>query len=385
MQTTAASDSASAATASAITNDPMMTEDIDYTVDLDERAARTDAAAHPTTPSRLADDVPFRDEVPPATREQRFPVAPGRVLSDRFVLTKLLGTGGFCCVYLARDLEADRDRNKPSFVALKTPRADCSDPARAIERLQREFEHARALSHPTIVRVFELACDGDVWYMTMELLEGESLAALVRKHGTALPAHLARRTLRGIAEALAYAHAGGVVHGDLNPANVLVINSERVKLLDFGTACRKNETPAAAATIAYASPQVLSGEAPQPRDDIFAFACIAYQVLTGTHPFEQRSSLAARDTGLRPPTPADLTNEQTLALMAGLSWDRDARPDDVRSLAIALAPESARRRVVMAEPEPEPRVTPSGDLRWWLLGMVSVVAMVVAVLATRLS
>jgi serine/threonine protein kinase len=363
----------------------MMTEDIDYTVDLDERAAQADAFAHQAASLRLADDVPFHDEVPPAAREQRFPVAPGRVLSDRFVLTKLLGTGGSCSVYLARDLEADRNRDKPAFVALKTPRPDSADPAKASARLQREFEHARGLSHPTIVRVFELACDGDVWFMTMELLEGESLAALMRRHASALPAHLARRALRGIAEALAYAHAGGVVHGDLNPANVFIINGERVKLLDFGAACRENQAPAAAATLAYASPQVLSGETPQPRDDAFAFGCIAYQVLTGAHPFEQRSSLAARDAGLRPPTPADLTNEQTLALMSGLSWDRDARPDDVRSLAAALAPESTRRRVVVAEPEPDTRTPPPSDVRWWLLGVVSLVAMVAAVLATRLS
>jgi non-specific serine/threonine protein kinase len=353
-------------------------------VDLNDSPAPAPAFAPEDVPPRIADDVPFRDDVPEAAHELRFPVAPGRVLSDRFVLTKLIGTGGTCSVFLARDLEADRVRNRPCFVALKTPHPDHKDPAKAVERLQREFEHARRLSHAGIVQVFELGCDGEVWFMTMELLEGESLAAAMRRHATALPPYLVRRALRGTAESLAYAHAAGIVHGDLNPANIFV-SGERVKLIDFGAACAADQAPVAAATLAYASPQVLAGETPRIRDDTFAFACIAYQVLTGVHPFQQRSSIAARAEGLRPTTPAELTNEQTLALMSALSWDRDARPEDVRALASALAPDAPRRRVVPVEPEPAPLPSSRNDAPWWALGAVSVLAMIAAVLATRMS
>jgi serine/threonine protein kinase len=235
------------------------------------------------------------------------------------------------------------------------------------------------------VQVFELGCDGDVWFMTMERLEGESLAAVMRRHGAALPAYLARRVLRGTADSLAYAHSAGIVHGDLNPANIFVVSGERVKLLDFGAACTKDQAPAAAATVAYASPQVLSGDTPQIRDDIFAFAGIAYQVLTGLHPFQQRSSIAARDEGVRPEAPAGLANEQTLALMAALSWEREARPEDARALAATLAPDAPRRRAVI-EPEPPPSVySAQDDTRWWLFGGVCVIAMIAAVVLTRMA
>jgi serine/threonine protein kinase len=370
-------------------SDIMITTDIDFTADLatgppvtlsTSVSDRAGARAPLPPPSG---DVPFHDEVPAAARAERLPVAPGRVLCDRFVLTKLLATGGTCCIYLARDLEADRNREKPSFVALKTPRADCKDRARAIARLQREFEHARRLSHAGIVQVYELANEGDIWFMTMELLEGESLASLMRRQRGALPPFMVRRVLRGTAEALAYAHAGGVAHGDLNPANIFMLTGERVKLLDFGAACANEQAPTAAATVAYASPQVLEGMAPQIRDDVFCFACIAYQVLTGAHPFQQRSSIVARDEGLRPQAPAHLSNDQNLALMAALSWDRDARPDDVRALTAALAPEAQRRRVAF-EPAPyEPAYQPRDDRRWWLLGGMCLVAMIIAIVLTR--
>jgi serine/threonine protein kinase len=285
-------------------------------------------------------------------------------------------------VYLARDLAADRAGDKPAFVALKTPRPDTKDPARAIERLQREFEHARALSHAGIVQVYELSHDDEIWFMTMELLEGESLASLIRRHAGPLPPYLNRRVLRGIAQSLAYAHAGGVVHGDLNPANIFVLAGERVKLLDFGAACGTDQAPTAAATVAYASPQVLEGQTPQVRDDVFGFACIAYQALTGAHPFQQRSSITARDAGMRPAPPQGVSNDQTLALMSALSWDRDARPEDVRALAATLAPDAPRRAVV--EPKTfEPTPLPQDDKRWWLFGAVCVVAMIVAVVLTR--
>jgi serine/threonine protein kinase len=368
-----------------------ITTDIDLTADLDPLAAPAATFANaraPTLPSETRSqrpDVPFHDEVPAAPRAERMPVAPGRVLCDRFVLTKLLANGGTCSVYLARDLEADRDRNKPAFVALKTPRPNTRDPARAVERLQREFEHAKRLSHVGIVQVFELLSEDDIWFMTMELLEGESLASIMRRSAGPLPPYLIRRALRGTADALAYAHVAGIAHGDMNPANIFVLPGERIKLLDFGAACSNEQAPTAAATVAYASPQVLEGMKPEIRDDVFGFACIAYQAIAGSHPFQQRSSIVARTENLRPAAPTSLSNEQSLALMSALSWDRDARPDDVRTLATTLAPDT-QRRPVSVEPAPvQPIPQTRDDGRWLWLGAACVVAMVVAVVLTRVA
>ena len=362
----------------------ILTDDLDYTADLDAppiSAANSPASAGPS--ARIDDDVPFLDEVPKASRAQRFPVAPGRVLSDRFVLTKLIGTGGMCAVYIARDLEAETNPNRPRFVALKTPRADVKDAARAIERLQREFETARQLTHAGIVQVFELGCDGDVWYMTMELLEGDSLASLLRSHAGPLPPYLQRRVLRGVADALAYAHAAGVAHGDLNPANIFVLGGERVKLLDFGAARREDQPAMNAAAIAYASPQVLERDPPQLRDDVFSFGCIAYQVLSGAHPFGQRAATAARAESFVPQMPEKLSNEQTSALFTALAYDRDLRPTDVRALALTLAPDAPRQRINYIIDDEVPTAQPSADWRWWAFGALCLVAMIAATFATR--
>jgi serine/threonine protein kinase len=366
----------------------VLTTDIDFTADLADPSSATKhglPAERPiaTAPPRKEPKRPAADSA--REPEPRLPVAPGRVLRDRYVLTQIIGIGGMCTVFQARDLEALPGSGKPTFVALKTPRPDYPDAARAIERLKREFEYAQRLSHIGIAQTFELASDGDIWFMTMELLEGESLAAILRRQGAALPPYLIRRVLRGIADPMSYAHACGIAHGDLNPANVFVLAGERVKLIDFAAACGPGERPTGAATLAYASPQVLDGEAPEPRDDLFSFGCIAYEMSMGQHPFARRPSNVVRAEGLRPEPPTKLANEAALALMSALSFDRDARPTDIKSLAKTLAPDPQRVRAPLPEPAfVPPPAQDESDKRWWALAAACVIAMIVAVVATRI-
>src|SRR5690606_29988945 len=100
--------------------------------------------------------------------EPRLPIAPGRGLRDRFVLTRIIGIGSHYTVFCARDLEATAGSDRPAFVALKTPRPEHPNPMRAVERLQHELERVQALTHDGIAQVFELANDGDIWFQTME-------------------------------------------------------------------------------------------------------------------------------------------------------------------------------------------------------------------------
>lgn len=378
--------------------DVMMTTDIDFTADLAEppvaptthfqrmpKLARTTAASVTSHGSQRARPLP---ESAPTPTDARLPIAPGRVLCDRYVLTQLIGTGGMCTVFRARDLEATPSSGRPAFIALKTPRPDYVDQARAIERLKREFEYAHRLSHSGIVQVFELANEGDIWFMTMELLEGESLAALIRAQATALTPYLARRVVRGIADALAYAHAAGVAHGDLNPANVIVLAGERIKLIDFAAACREGERPSAAATLAYASPQVIEGQTPEPRDDIFSFATIAHEAITGRHPFEQRPSTIARTEGMVPQACSKFSSEQWAELASALSFDREARPTNAKSLATTLAPDPQRIRTIGFDDDLDLQPLPShsrSDKSWWVFAAVCLLAMVGAVVFTRLA
>jgi serine/threonine protein kinase len=156
-----------------------------------------------------------------------------------------------------------------------------------------------------------------------------------------------------------------------------------VKLIDFGSAARNGEPSAAAATLAYASPQALEGAPPEIRDDIFSFGCIAYEALTGVHPFARRPSLEARAAGARPQAPEPMTSMQALALMSALAFEREPRPANIQLLARTLAPDPQRQRTYAIEPEIESPPA-RDDKRWWLVVGACFVAMIVAVAITRL-
>lgn len=339
------------------------------TQDVDETHAReTDSAPAPSAPA--APDTPrvvtcdlapvqeTQDETqsppPPVTSppahaatveaEVKVPaIAAGTILNDRYLLEKALGAGGTALVFSARDLQATQSSPR-ARVAVKIPRPDAKDRARAVSRIQHEFRHAQNLTHPSIVQVFDLENDEHTWFMTMELIEGKSLAAMLR-NWPSISETMKRSILRSCADALIYAHSCEIVHGDFKPANVLVDAQGQAKVFDFGAASAANvtsgeDTRIAAGTPAYASPQVLSGLRPERRDDVFSFACVAYELLTGQHPFERRSSLEARAEGRIPPRAWNLSASQWLALLSALSWEREQRPADIEALMESLfAPE----------------------------------------------
>jgi serine/threonine protein kinase len=285
----------------------------------------------------LARELPGLGRQPPAAPK---PLAPGAILGDRFILERILGNGGTAVVFQARDLTSAA--TAPELrVALKAPRHDRGDRTRAAGRLHHEFQQATKLAHPSIVRVFDLHQHGESCFMTMELIEGRLLSTIVRDW-TMLPRALANKILRSCALALNHAHEHDVVHGDFKPGNVFLTRDEEVKIVDFGAsaALSGGSSRIAAGTPAYASPQVLSGESPDRRDDIFSFACVAYELLTGQHPFQHRSSLEARDAGMTPARAWNLSAPQWLALLSALAWDREQRPAEILSLLDSLLTDS---------------------------------------------
>lgn len=335
----------------------------DHTADTPAAAAPTAASSVENTRAVTCDlDPPVEQDVPaspaaapvaaPTNRVQKSEIkaptiAAGTILRDRYLLERALGAGGTALVFSARDLRATRE-SKHSRVAIKIPRPDAKDRARAISRIQHEFRHAQNLSHPNIAQVLELDSDEQTWFMTMELIEGKSLASLMR-NWPSIPSDTKQAILRTCADALSYAHSRDIVHGDFKPANVLVDAQGRAKVFDFGAASGApaddaRDTRIPAGTPAYASPQVLSGQRPERRDDVFSFACVAYELLTGQHPFERRSSLEARDQGKIPPRAWNLSAPQWLTLLSALSWEREQRPADIESLMESL---------LAREPEPE--------------------------------
>jgi serine/threonine protein kinase len=278
-------------------------------------------------------------------------ITSGSLLSHRYLLGRLLGAGGGSLIFQAEDRRRIGAEDFGNKIAIKVLRPEMRHNSHALTRLKREFRQMQRLTHPGIARVFELECDEDIWFMTMELIDGQTINQWL-KATTSRTAAL--KVINGCCEALAHAHEAGVVHGDLKPSNVLVLSDSAVKLVDFGSAAERDATTGEvdkdrsfAATPPYASPQVLAGEIADPRDDVFSLACLAYAVLThGEHPFDRKSSAEAQQAGMKPAYSRTLLPRQFDVIVRALAWDRDQRHATVREFMHALLASDLRREYV---------------------------------------
>jgi len=267
----------------------------------------------------------------------------GDVLNDRFVLEECVGAGGMSTVYKALDrrkLEAD-DRNP--YVAVKVLNVEFRSHPQSLIALQREAKKSQSLAHPNIVRVYDFDRDGATVYMTMEYLSGKSLAQILRASDfKGLTQEEAMPLLAQIAGALKFAHDSGIVHADFKPANVIITHSGQVKIIDFGIArafqrpdqadmeaTRFDPGSLGALTPTYASPEMLEHQEVDPRDDVYALGCIAYEMMTGRHPFGRMQATEARDGGLQLDRRKGLTSRQWKALKGALAFNREQRTPTV--------------------------------------------------------
>jgi serine/threonine protein kinase len=282
-------------------------------------------AAAQTRPAELSDPAPAAAAVT---------IGIGTVLRDRYELLQLLGRGGMASVYKARDRYRASLGVADCWVAIKIVQPHPSRPG-SIDALGREFHNAQRLSHPNVINVYDIDREGDASFYSMELLEGERLGQLIKRAGGRLPRRYALAIIRDIGAAIAHAHSRGVVHADLKPHNIMVTRDGHVRVLDFGSGAVRPGEPWISelspggdyrqATPQYASCEQLQGWCADPRDDIYALACLAYQLLAGKHPFDQRSSLVARGRRMRPRRPAALRGDNWRALRRGLAWSREQR------------------------------------------------------------
>jgi len=268
-------------------------------------------------------------------------VAEARVLRGRYILEAEIGRGGVGTVYRARDLNRAGMLPEHQCVALKVLRDDIARRPDAVHSLRCEYHHAQSLAHPGIVNVFDFDHDGDVHFVTMELLAGESLGALTRRPlPSKLPLETALGMLRELGDAVAYAHEQGVLHLDLKPDNAMMDAGGHVRVLDFGlaqghtaaTRLPEARSSSPAGTLVYASCERLVDERPDVRDDIFSYSCVAYELLSGRHPFDRLSALQARKQGREARRISSLSDSQWDALKGGLAWARQDRPENMRGL-----------------------------------------------------
>jgi hypothetical protein len=270
-----------------------------------------------------------------------------KVLKQRFVLEERIGSGGMGSVFRAKDLRKVEARGSQPFVAIKVLNNDFRHHPEAFVALEREASKSQGLRHPNIVSIFDFDKDGDVPFITMELLEGDELADLLRAYPNGLPEDLAWRVIEGMVSGLRHAHEERVVHADFKPGNVYVTTRGTSKILDFGIAraMRMNQAgedtdfdPArlAALTPAYASREMLNGDNPEPRDDIFSLGIVIYMSLTGHHPYGRIPADDAAREGLRPERIKQLSRRRWRVLERCLQFNRQDRPADAGEVFEAL-------------------------------------------------
>jgi serine/threonine protein kinase len=289
------------------------------------------------------------------------PMEPGAVIKKRFVLEKLLGKGGMGLVFGAIDRRKEEARDPNPRVALKVLNADFQRHPQAFMALQREARKAQTLAHPNVVTVFDFDRDGDAVYMTMELLEGRSLDSMTREaRGKGIKRESALPIIRGIAEGLAYAHRKGIVHSDLKPGNVFITEDGTAKILDFGIARAVPSMNADASrdvfdagslgayTEAYATDEMIDGVDPHPADDMYALGIIAYELLTGFHPYQRHSAPGARKLGLKPAPLKGLKRKEMRAIEACLSLERKRRPQDASAFLKLFRGVTALQKATLA-------------------------------------
>src|ERR671911_692451 len=222
-------------------------------------------------------------------------------IDDRYDPGELLGGGGMAEVYLAHDQVLGRD------VALKILRGQYANEEGFVERFRREAKNAAALNHPNVVQVYDQGSTEDgTYYIAMEYVPGVTLAERLKREGPLQPGEAAGVAAR-VAEALAVAHARGIIHRDIKPQNVLLTASGGAKVADFGIARAASaetvtETSLILGTASYMSPEQVRGERVGPASDLYSLGVVLYEMLTGEPPYTADNPLATAMKHLDEPT-----------------------------------------------------------------------------------
>jgi serine/threonine-protein kinase len=214
----------------------------------------------------------------------------GRMLDRRYHVRSRIAHGGMATVYLATDTRLDRE------VALKVMHADLARDGDFVGRFIGEAKSVAKLSHPNIVGVYDQGADGQYLYLAMEYVPGRTLRALMRERGW-LPWQEALAVIDPVLAGLAAAHQAGIVHRDVKPENVLITDDGRVKVVDFGlarasAAVGNTRAGVIIGSVAYISPEQVSGAPSDARSDVYAAGIVLFEMLTGRQPFTGDTPLA---------------------------------------------------------------------------------------------
>jgi serine/threonine-protein kinase len=322
--------------AGSATNDPVMARPIAQTVHAspDARPAAVSAApAAMSAPPVASSSAP----APAPAAASVAPLAPGLVVNGRYRLDVKLGEGGMASVYRATDIELGETIAMKFFME--------SSDEEMISRFKQELTLSRQLTHPNIVRLYDIGSHGAQKFITMELLEGRDLGAL--HGGRAMEVGRALGYLIQACEGLAVAHERGIVHRDIKPANFFVTKDDVLKVMDFGIAKGKTKTALTrvgfiAGTPEYMSPEQITAFASVTQlSDLYSLGIVAYELVTGTVPFEGElvqilHQHAAVDPVLPRMRKADIPKDLEEVIMKLLEKEPAQRVQSCRELATIL-------------------------------------------------
>ncbi len=314
----------------------------------------------------------------------------GEVLSDRYELEELVGTGGMSSVFRAHDRLLDRK------VALKILHQQYSDDAEYVERFRREARAVATLSHPNIVTIIDRGEFGGRQFIVFEYVDGENLKRLIERGGPA-PVATALELGMQIAQGLSFAHQQGLIHRDVKPQNVLLNGDMRAKVTDFGIARSLDvqhgmtQTGTVLGTSDYIAPEQAQGQRVDERTDVYSLGVVLYELLTSEVPFpgENFVAVAMRHINEEPPLIRDKRPDVSPRLEAAVRRAMAKRPEDrwtmdalCAELAACLAETQTAGTQIAAPVTPPRRQRRRGMSPWPIIVAVLALIAIGAVVAT---
>ena len=226
----------------------------------------------------------------------------GQKISDRYQIIKAIGEGGMANVYLAYDTILDRN------VAVKVLRGDLANDEKFVRRFQREALSASSLSHPNIVEVYDVGEDNGQYYIVMEYVEGRHLKDLIKKRGKLTLSEVIDIMLQ-ITDGMTVAHDAYIIHIDIKPQNIMILENGLVKIMDFGIAMALNgtqltQTNSVMGSVHYLPPEQANGKGATLQSDIYSMGIVMYELLTGKLPYKGDNAVEIALKHLKEPLPS---------------------------------------------------------------------------------